>query len=185
MSLPERKPKLLLHICCAGCGAYISEVLRDDYNVSFYFYNPGIYPRVEYERRFEETKWIAKKFKVSLIEGEYNHAAWRVKVKGHENEPEKGKRCQICYQDRLEETASLAQEKGFSHFTTTLTVSPHKVASVIFMIGDEKARKYNLEFLDQDFKKLDGFKKASELSRKLNLYRQDYCGCEFSLRNTN
>jgi len=188
------KPKLLLHICCAGCGAYVSQLLKRGYRVVLYFYNPNIYPAEEYNKRLTEARSIAKKFNLKLIEGEYTHKQWLESVKGYENEPERGERCLICYQDRLEQTAKLAQKKKFNYFSTTLTISPHKDAQAISRIGKEIARKYqvdpstsaqDLRFLNQDFKKQDGFKKSVQLSKELGLYRQDYCGCEYSYKTTN
>ena len=176
------KPELLLHICCMGCGAYVSNLLSADFKLSLYFYNPNIFPKNEYEKRLEETKRIAKRFGLNLIIGEYDHKEWLRKIKGHEKDPEKGERCFICYKDRLESTARLALKNNFAYFTSTLSVSPHKDAREISRIGKNLEMKYKIRFLDKDFKKQDGFKKSVILSRELNIYRQDYCGCEFSRR---
>ncbi len=176
------RPRLLLHICCIGCGAYVSQLLKNDFRVILYFYNPNIFPESEYKRRLAETKRIAKKFSLKLIEGGYNHQEWLELVRGHEKDPERGERCRICYYDRLKATARLARQMGIKYFTTTLTISPHKDAKAILQFGQEIGDKYNLEFLAQDFKKKDGFKKSVQLSRELSLYRQNYCGCEFSRR---
>lgn len=175
-----RKSKLLLHICCAGCGAYISRLLKQNFQVTLYFYNSNIFPKSEHDKRLVETKRIAKEFGLSLIVGGYNHKDWLEKIKGHENDPEKGERCIICYKDRLESTAKIAQKSQFNLFTTTLSISPYKDAKAISQIGNELAVQYNVKFLDKDFKKEDGFKKSVQLSRELGLYRQNYCGCEFS-----
>jgi len=175
------KPKLLLHICCIGCGVYVSEVLRKEFKISLYFYNPNIFPESEYQKRLEEINKVAKMYKIKVILGEYNHQKWREMVRGHEADPEKGERCMMCYKERLEESARYASENNFDYFTTTLTTSPHKNAQAIMTFGKELGRKYEIGFLERDFKKQDGFKKSSAMSRKLNLYRQDYCGCEFSL----
>ena len=177
----KHRPKLLLHICCIGCGAYVSQVLQENYKVVLYFYNPNIWPLAEMEKRLEEIKKVARKNNLKVIVADYNHDNWLQAVKGHEQDPEKGERCRICYQDRMEATAKHAQAHGFSYFTTTLTVSPHKDAKIVSAIGKELAEKYGVGFLDQDFKKQDGFKKSARLSKDLGLYRQDYCGCEFSL----
>lgn len=177
-----KKPNLLLHICCVGCGAYISEILKEKYDISLFFYNPNIFPKTEYEKRKEETVKIAGRFGLDFVIPEQRHSEWLMKVRGLENEPEKGSRCHICYEDRLTATALHAQAKGFSVFSTTLTISPHKLAVVINQIGNDLAKKHGLEFLSEDFKKNDGFKKAALLSRELGLYRQNYCGCEFSIR---
>ncbi|MCG2701148.1 MAG: epoxyqueuosine reductase QueH [Candidatus Falkowbacteria bacterium] len=176
----RKKPKILLHICCAGCGVYIGKLLKKDYNAVLYFYNPSIYPISEYNTRLAEAKIIAKKFNLKLLTEEYDHNKWLNKIKGHEHDSERGERCFICYQDRMESTAQKAQVGGFDCFSTTLTVSPHKDAAEIIKIGKKMAEKYNIKFLDKDFKKQDGFKKSVELSKELNLYRQNYCGCEFS-----
>ena len=176
----KRKPKLLLHICCMGCGAYIAGELKKKFRVALYFYNPNIFPESEHNRRLEEAKKIAKKLNLKLIIGEYKHNGWLELIKGFEREPERGERCVICYRERLEDAAKKAKEIGFDYFTTTLTVSPRKDARAVSEIGNELAGKYAVEFLDKDFKKRDGFKKACELSKKLKLYRQNYCGCEFS-----
>ncbi len=179
--LNKAKPSLLLHICCIGCGVYVSQVLQKEYNISLYFYNPNIFPLREYEKRLEEIKKVAKRYKIKVILGEYDHKKWREMVRGHEADPERGERCMICYRERLEESARYAHENGFDYFTTTLTTSPHKDAQAIMQFGKELAREYDIGFLERDFKKQDGFKKSSAMSRELGLYRQDYCGCEFSL----
>lgn len=176
----KTKPKLLLHICCAGCGAYVAQVLKKDYDVILYFYNPNIYPESEYKKRLGEAKKIAAISRLKLILEKYDHGAWLKKIKGYEKDLERGERCRICYRDRLEKTAKIAQKKSFALFTTTLTISPHKDAKTISQLGQGMERKYKVKFLDRDFKKQDGFKKSSCLCKKLGLYRQDYCGCEFS-----
>lgn len=174
------KPKILVHICCAGCGAHVGQILSKNYRVILFFYNPGIFPEKEYRLRLKEIKKVGRIFAFKTIEGEYNHFAWQKKVSGHEKDFEGGDRCRICYEDRLEKTAVFAIKHKIKFFTSTLTVSPHKKADIIFDIGSKLEKKYKLNFLQQDFKKMDGFKKASVLSKKLNLYRQDYCGCEYS-----
>jgi len=174
------KTKILLHICCAGCGAYVAKILEEDYEPVLYFYNPNIYPESEYERRMQEAIRIAKKFGLKIIIHKYNHGLWLNHVEGHEADPEKGQRCQLCFKHRLEETAKVAKKKGFTLFTTTLTVSPHKDAGAISRVGQALEKKYGVKFLNQDFKKMDGFNKSVRLSKELGIYRQNYCGCEFS-----
>ena len=176
------KPKLLLHVCCVGCGAYVSKILQKKYKVIFFFYNPNIYPEKEYNIRLDEAKRLAKKLKVKLMIEEKSYQKWKNSVIGYEDEPERGKRCLICFRDRLDHTAYFAREKKIKHFCTTLTISPHKNADDINRIGKAMAQKYKLNFLEKDFKKEDGFKKSCQLSKDLELYRQDYCGCEFSIR---
>ncbi|NTW22659.1 VanZ family protein [Candidatus Falkowbacteria bacterium] len=178
-----RRPKLLLQVCCIGCGAYVSTLLKKDYRVTLYFYNPNIYPEAEYHKRLAETRKFARQLGLKLLVGKYHHAEWLESVKGHEMEPEKGARCIICYRDRLEAAARLASQLKYRYFASTLTISPHKMAAAISQIGNELSVRYRVKFLDRDFKKQDGFKKSVELSRDLGLYRQDYCGCEFSLRD--
>lgn len=176
----ENKPTLLLHICCAGCGVYVSKQMKEKYNVVLFYFNPNIFPQDEYENRLKEVKRIADKFFLPLIIGAYDHKIWLKAIKGREVDSEKGERCRICYRYRLEETARLAKTRKFACFTTTLSVSPHKDAQAINVIGKELAGKYGIEFLEKDFKKQDGYKKSAAMSRDLGLYRQNYCGCEFS-----
>lgn len=179
------RPKLLLHICCVGCGVYISKILKKDYRVTLFFYNPNIWPESEYQKRLNEAEKVAKKFRLKLITGKYDHEGWLQKIKGHEHDPERGERCRICYQDRLQKTAHLAKRKNFRYFATTLTTSPHKDAKIISEIGKSLERKQGIKFLDKDFKKQDGFKKSVAVSRELGLYRQNYCGCEYSRNKLN
>lgn len=178
----KRKPRLMLHICCAGCGVTIARELKSDYKVTLYFYNPNIFPEKEFTKRLKETKQIARDHKLDLIVENYDHKSWLELIRGHEKDKERGGRCRICYLDRLKNTAQKASQLGFDCFTTTLTISPHKDAKAIITLGNNLADKYALKFLDRDFKKQDGFKKACALSKELNLYRQEYCGCEFSIR---
>ena len=178
-----QKNKVFLHICCAGCGAYAAQVLvNEGYAVFLYFYNPNIFPAEEYEIRASEVARIAEKYGYEFFIEEYNHLGWLEKIKNLEAEPEKGGRCVVCYQDRLEKTAQAAIFRNFDIFASTLSVSPHKLVLEINRIGNELASEFGLEFLDRDFKKQEGFKKASLLSKELGLYRQSYCGCEFSQR---
>lgn len=175
------KPKMLLHICCAGCGVYASQVLQNKYNVTLYFYNPNIFPKNEYQKRLDEVKEIAKLFNIKLIsERDYTHDAWLKKIKGLESAKEGDRRCEICYKDRLYKTLEKARELKFNYFTTTLTMSPHKSTKLISEIGISLASNHKVKYLNIDFKKNDGFKKSVMMSKALNLYRQNYCGCEFS-----
>jgi len=182
MSEIEKNKKIFLHICCAGCGAFVSQLLAKNFAVTLFYYNPNISPTDEYARRVKNVQEIADKFKLNLIIENYDHSAWLKKIEGHEGDSEKGERCLICYRDRLETTAMIAEKNGFDYFTSTLTVSPHKLAKEIIAIGNELADKHDIKFLAQDFKKQDGFKKSLVLSKELGIYRQNYCGCEFSRR---
>jgi len=155
-------------------------MLRQNYDVILFFYNPNIWPEDEYKKRLAEAEKIAGQLNLELIKGEYEHDKWLKAVSGHESDREKGERCLICYKFRLIAAAAMAKKFNCGYLTTTLTTSPHKNALAINEIGEQAVARYGLKFLSQDFKKQDGFKKSSVLSRELGLYRQNYCGCEFS-----
>lgn len=174
------KPNLLLHVCCAPCSTHVIQLLKHDFEVTTYFYNPNIHPQEEYERRLKEMRVLVEKTGVKLIQGEYDLERWFKATKGYEEEREGGKRCEICYRLRLEQTARFAIENGYDHFTTTLSISPHKKAAPINSIGEDLAQKYGLNFYSADFKKKDGYKISCQLSKEYGLYRQDYCGCTYS-----
>lgn len=177
-------PKLLLHVCCAPCATYPLSQLQKDFEVTAYFYDPNIHPREEYEKRLSEAKKYFSNDRIhpatKLIEAEYDDDRWFALTKGLENEPEKGVRCQICYQMRLEKTAEFASQNSFDYFTAALSVSPHKDAQKINAIGEKMAEKYSVKYFPADWKKRDGFRQSVELSRTANLKRQDYCGCVYS-----
>jgi len=175
------RPRLLLHVCCAPDATSVYERLKERFRVTALFYNPQIEPKEEYERRLAEALKVAEVMGFELIEGAYDIAVWKDATAGLEAEPEKGRRCEICYRFRLEETARLVAKMGFDCFTTTLSVSPHKSFEWLKAMGETLARKYDVEFLAEDFKKRDGFKRSLEWSERLDLYRQDYCGCLPSL----
>lgn len=179
-------PTLLLHSCCGPCSSHCLEVLAEHFFVTVLWYNPNIHPEKEYFLRLEHQKKLIDalrvKYPVSLITAEYTPQEYFSAVKGLETEPEGGQRCSVCFAQRLELTARTAKEKGFDFFTTTLTVSPHKNADIINTIGREMAEKYQIAFLPSDFKKKNGYQRSIELSRQFELYRQNYCGCTFSLR---
>ena len=175
--------KLLVHTCCAPCSTYVFErLIMDGFTVEGFFYNPNIYPHEEYTRRLEELLLFSgiKNYPITIKDKVCD--IWHTAIKGFEQEKEGGHRCEICFRLRLEETAIFAQKNNYDGFTTTLTISPHKNATVINAIGKELESKYGIYFLEADFKKNDGFKKSLEISRQYNLYRQDYCGCEFSIK---
>lgn len=184
------KPALLLHSCCGPCSTAVIERLVADYDITVFFYNPCITDFDEYEKRKQNQIEFIEKFNLNLnekhkiyfIEGEYEPDKYYQSVAGYSNEPEGGRRCVICFRMRLEETARMAKMKGYGLFTTTLTVSPHKNYPQISAIGKEMAEKYGVEFLDMDFKKKAGFQRSIQLSKEYGLYRQNYCGCEFSKR---
>ncbi len=174
--------KLLLHVCCGPCATAVIERLAPAYDLTCLWYNPNIEPLEEYNRRLEAARTVAASTAVRLVEGPYDNEMWRRAVAGYESEPEGGARCAICFRYRLAFAARYAAEHGFACFTTTLTISPHKNAEAINRIGQAIAADHGLAFLAENFKKRGGFQRSVELSKKLGLYRQDYCGCLFSRR---
>ncbi len=172
------KGKILVHICCAPCAtASVERVLLDSYEPVLFFCNSNIYPFAEYEKRLEAAKVLSEKYEVILEEDQYDHDAWLEKIRGLENEPEKGGRCVKCFEFSLKRTAELAKRLEIPKFCTTLTVSPHKVSRIIFEVGSQFEG-----FEPIDFKKKGGFLRSLEITKDLDLYRQSYCGCEFSIR---
>lgn len=175
--------KVLLHDCCAPCGAQVVTVLKEaGHDVTVYFYNPNIRPLEEYQLRLEEMKRFCKKIKVPIIEGKAEHDEWLISVSGLEAEPEGGARCEQCFMKRLSEAAQKAQEEKCEAFATTLTMSPRKNVKLINKIGQELADFYGLVFIDQIWRDNEGYKKACALSKEEGFHRQNYCGCEFSIR---
>jgi len=179
--MPEIKPKLLLHVCCAPCATVPLERLAEEYDITGHFSNPNIHPYQEYRDRREETRRYFNQLGFELIvPSKYEIEDWFKATVGLEKEKEGGARCPVCYKLRLGQTAKLAKDLSFDHFTTTLTVSPHKKTDIINRIGQELAKEYAINYLNFDFKKEDGFKRSIELSKENKLIRQDYCGCVFS-----
>ena len=194
-----RAASLLLHSCCGPCSSYVVTYLKQWFDITVLYYNPNIYPEEEYDHRLSEQARLLEELGVPLIAVPYDHQEFLDRVQGLESEPEGGRRCAACFELRLEKALQVAKEGGFSYFATTLTVSPHKNAVVINRIGEELAAaektdnnpmeeaedsRENISFvkwLPSDFKKRDGYKQSIELSKKYNLYRQDYCGCEFAM----
>ena len=177
-------PTLLLHSCCAPCSSYCLQYLSEFFRITLLYYNPNIYPEEEYFKRVEEQKRLIEEmdFKnpVSFLEGNFDPAEFYSAVKGLENIREGGERCFRCYELRLREAAEYAKKGGFDYFTTTLSISPLKNAQKINEIGEKLAEEYDVKHLPSDFKKKEGYKKSTILSKEYGLYRQDYCGCEFS-----
>lgn len=175
--------KILLHACCAVCAGYPLQLLASmDYVPVVYFYNPNIHPEEEYDRRLYELITYCRKKRIELYVGEGDPGVWFEYTKGLQKEPEKGKRCIKCFELRLEKTAKKAKELGINKFSTTLMISPHKVRSDIVEVGRNVAAKYGLEFLDTDFRKNDGNLKTMAIAKEENFYRQNYCGCIYSMR---
>lgn len=152
------------------------------YDVIVYFYNPNIYPEQEFCYRLEAQKKLCESLNCKLIIADYIKEEFYEKIKGFENEPEKGARCEVCFKLRLEKTADYARENNIGKFTTSIVISPHKNFSKLSLIGENMAKENGLEYLSIDFKKSDGFFKTNKISKELELYRQNYCGCEYSVR---
>ncbi len=172
--------KIIIHICCGVCAAGVVEKLTSEgHQVLGLFYNPNIHPVEEYERRLEVVRKVAKELNFPLEVPPYVPEEWFVATNSLENEPEGGRRCEVCFRLRLKKTYQYLKENGGDAFTTTLTVSPSKSADVINQVGQDIGEE---QFLVRDFKKKDGFQRATELARKWALYRQHYCGCLYSMR---
>ena len=183
-----KKKKILLQACCAPCSTAVIERLVDEFDITIFYYNPNIYPEEEYiKRKNEEIKYIQiwnekhPKTPISMLDCDYDKESFYESVKGFEQEREGGARCAICFKLRLNKTADVAKENGFDVFGTTLTVSPHKNSEIINNIGLSIEKAKEISFLVSNFKKQDGYKRSVELAKENNLYRQNYCGCEFAL----
>lgn len=184
--LEHRRPRLLIHSCCAPCSSYVLEYLSNYFDITIYYYNPNIYPEEEYSRRIKEQQnliaFMPLPHPVQFRQGEYRPSDYYKQVKGFEAEAEGGKRCFLCYEMRLRKAAEFAAENGFDYFTTTLSISPHKNAQKLNELGMKAAEEYQVAYLPSDFKKKNGYQRSIMLSREYGLYRQDYCGCAYSRR---
>ncbi len=178
----KKRAKLLLHVCCAPCTTATVERLRDEYDVTAFFYNPNIFPKEEYDRRLAETTRFCEAIGLPLEIGAYDPDTWLARTRGLQDEPEGGRRCRVCFGLRLRVAASYARGNGFDALATTLTISPHKDAATINELGELIGAEAGIEFLARDFKKRDGFRRSVELSHQHGLYRQDYCGCAASIK---
>ena len=184
----DAKPGILLHSCCGPCSSSVLELLSKYFDVTVLWYNPNLYPEAEYDKRLETQKQLIDAIAENGVQAKLLVEPWRSedyfsRIKGLENEPEEGKRCLECFKIRLEETARIASERGFEWFCTTLTVSSRKDAVAINAIGREAEAKYGVKWLPSEFKKREGNHRSIILSEKYGLYRQEYCGCVFSLVN--
>lgn len=182
----QKTPRVLLHSCCGPCSSSVLEYITQYFDVTLLWYNPNLYPKEEFDRRFQTQVELIEKMgladKVSILAEPWKSEDYYRRVKGLENEPEGGRRCAECFRLRLLETARLAKHYGYDYFCTTLTLSRHKDAVLINTIGEEIARATGVSWLPSDFKKRNGENRSIELSEQYGLYRQLYCGCEFSLR---
>lgn len=182
------KKKILLHSCCAPCSTAVIERLVSEYNITILYYNPNIFPEEEYlKRKNEEIRYLNiynqkhPETKIEMLDTDYDKESFYSAVSGLENEREGGSRCAVCFKLRLEKTAKTAKKLGYDCFGTTLTVSPHKNAELINSIGLGLEKEYEISYLVSNFKKQDGYKRSVELAKENELYRQNYCGCEFAL----
>ena len=182
----QKTPRVLLHSCCGPCSSAVLEYITQYFDVTLLWYNPNLYPKEEFDRRFKTQVELIEKMgladKVTILAEPWKSEDYYRRVKGLENEPEGGKRCAECFRLRLLETARLAKHYGYDYFCTTLTLSRHKDAVLINTIGEEIAKAVGVSWLPSDFKKRNGENRSIELSEQYGLYRQLYCGCEFSLR---
>jgi len=181
------RPTLLLHACCGPCSSAVLEQLCQYFRITILYYNPNIWPAEEYHRRWEELRRFVQQAhpqQVTLIEDEYDPQQFYAAVAGLEHEPERGARCAVCYRQRMERAARYAKAHGYEWFATTLSISPRKDAPLINAIGRALEAEYGVKHLPNDFKKRGGYSRSLALSEEYGLYRQDYCGCEFSARGS-
>ena len=183
--LEGRRPTLLLHSCCGPCSSAVLERLTEHFRVTLLYYNPNIEPEAEYLHRLNEQKRLLELLpgEIPLLPCGYDNAAFEAFAPTMADAPEGGERCLACFALRLDYTAAQAKEHGFEYFTTTLSVSPHKNADNVNRIGEEAGRKHGVKYLFADFKKKNGYLRSLELSKEYGLYRQDYCGCRYSMNH--
>ena len=180
----DYRPSILMHSCCGPCSTAVIERLTKYLDITVIYYNPNIEPKDEYEKRKYEQLKVVKRLGIKFLDCDYDNETFKEMARGLENDKEGGRRCHKCYLLRLEYVAKIACDLGFDYFSTTLSVSPYKNAEVLNKIGLNLERKYLVKYLVNDFKKRDGYKRSIELSREFDLYRQDYCGCLYSLEYT-
>ena len=177
----DYKPRLLLHSCCAPCSSHTILVLKKYFDITIFYSNDNIYPYEEYQKRLDEQIEFCNKHNLKVLY-DYNDKDFYEAIKGFENLKEGSERCYKCYNLRLEKTCKLALDLGFDYFSTTLSISPYKNSRWINEIGYQLENTYGVKFLYSDFKKENGYQNSIKLSKEYGLYRQDYCGCVFSIR---
>ena len=175
------KPKLLLHCCCAPCSSAVIEKLKEYFDITYLYFNPNIFPENEYVLRREQFE----KLGVKVIDIGYEHNKFLDLVKGMENESEGGRRCNVCIAMRMDKAFEYAKSHNYDIVTTTLSISPHKNAEFINLTGENLEKKYKMKYLHADFKKENGFLRSTQIAKQVNMYRQNYCGCEFSANHQN
>ena len=187
LQTPNGESSLLLHSCCAPCAGEIMEaVAASEIKTTVYFYNPNIHPIQEYELRKEENKRYCQKLDFNFIDADYDKDNWFKRIKGLENEPERGERCTKCFDMRFERSALYAHENNFSLFATTLGISRWKDLDQVNNSGLRAADRYSgLNFWDFNWRKAGGSPRMIEISKREEFYQQEYCGCVYSLRDTN
>ena len=187
LALPGGHDRVLLHSCCAPCSGEVMEaMLASGIRYTIFFYNPNIHPRSEYELRKSENIRFAEKFGVPFIDADYDRDDWFARAKGMENEPERGRRCTMCFDMRFERTALYAHEHDFPVITSSLGISRWKNMEQINACGRNAAARYpNLMYWDYNWRKGGGSARMIEISKRENFYQQEYCGCVYSLRDTN
>lgn len=182
----ESRPRVLLHVCCGPCSSAVLEYLTQYFELTLLWYNPNIYPEAEFQRRYDTLLKLIRDMglegRVGVLFEEHRSAEYYARARGLEDEPEGGRRCTECFRLRLEEAAKLAAARGFDYFCTTLTLSRHKDAVRINAIAEEIAKKAGVKWLPSEFKKRDGENRSLALCEQYNVYRQLYCGCEYSLK---
>ena len=182
----DTRPKVLLHVCCGPCSSAVLEYLTQYFDLTLLWYNPNIYPEAEFDLRLETLKKLIGDMgladRVKLLTQPHRSDEYYARVKGLEDESEGGKRCTECFRLRLEEAAKAAKAGGFDYFCTTLTLSRHKDAVRINTLAEEIAQREGVKWLPSDFKKRDGENRSIELCEQYHVYRQLYCGCEYSFR---
>lgn len=180
----DRVPKLLLHSCCAPCSSYCLETLAKYFSITVYYDNPNIYPEEEYWMRVKEQQRFIREFPAAhtilFAEGDYDPQRFYDMARGMEEVKEGGIRCRKCYELRLRDTAEYAAAHDFDFFTTTLSISPMKNAAWLNEIGEQLEKEYHVAYLYSDFKKKNGYKRSTEISKEYHMYRQYYCGCVYS-----
>lgn len=172
--------KMLLHSCCGPCSTVVIERLKENFDVTVFYFNPNIEPLEEYEKRKVEQKKVCQHFDVPFVDADYDNEGWHNFVCGLENEKEGGARCEKCFVYRLNRTAQYAKENDYDIFASTLSVSPHKNTNILNRVGENLSAEFKIEFLPESFKKKDGYLRSINLSKELNLYRQNYCGCLYA-----